>query len=156
MFKEFRDIFAWSYEEMSRIDPPIVIHEIKKYPDARPVRQKLRPVHPRKTSTIKTEVEKLLKVGFIYPVPLTEWVSNIILGTKKQGTIRVCVDYKDLNAACPKYNYPTWFINQIIDKCARSVISSFTDGFYGYNQIKILPSDPHKTAFIYPWGTFAY
>ena len=97
-----------------------------------------------------------MKVGFIYPVPLTDWVSNVVPVTKKQGTIRVCVDYRDLNAACPKDNYPTPFIDQIIDNCAGSAIFSFMDGFSGYNQIEILPSDQLKTAFICPWGTFAY
>jgi hypothetical protein len=106
--------------------------------------------------TIKAEVEKLLKSGFIYPVPLTEWVSNIVLVTKKQGTIRVYVDYRDLNKDCPKDNYPTPFIDQIIDNCAGSVIFSFMDGFSGYNQIDILPIDQHKTTFICLWGTFAY
>jgi hypothetical protein len=156
LFKEFRDVFTWSYEEMPGIDPSIVIHEIKTYPDAKPVQQKLRPVHPEKLAAIKAEVEKLLKYGFIYPVPLMEWVSNLVPVTKKQGTIRVCVDYRDLNKACPKENYPTPFIDQIIDNYMGSVIFSFMDGFSGYNQIEILPADQHKTAFICPWGTFAY
>jgi hypothetical protein len=156
LFKEFCNVFAWSYEEMSGIDPSIVVHEIKTYPDAKPVRQKLRPVHPKKVAALKAEVEKLLKSGFIYPVPLTEWVSNLILVAKKQGTIRVCVDYRYLKKACPKDNYPTPFIDQIIDNCAGSVIFSFMDGFSGYNQIEILPTDQHKTAFICPWGTFTY
>jgi hypothetical protein len=72
---------------MPGIDPSIVVHEIKTYQGVKPVRQKLCPVHPKKTAIIKAEVEKLLKYGFIYPVPLTEWVSNIVLVTKKQGTI---------------------------------------------------------------------
>jgi hypothetical protein len=105
---------------------------------------------------IKVEVKKLLKSGFIYPIPLTEWVSNIILITKKQGTIHVCVDYRDLNKSCPKDNYPTPFIDQIIDNCTRSVIFYFMDGFSGYNQIKILPVDQHKTTFIFPWGNLSY
>jgi hypothetical protein len=78
IFKEFCDIFAWSYEEMSGIDPDIVIHGIKTYPDAKPIRQCLHPVHPRKATAIKLEVEKLLKDGFIYPVSLTDWVSNLV------------------------------------------------------------------------------
>jgi hypothetical protein len=78
LFKEFCDVFAWSYEEMPRIDPHIVEHEIKTYLDARPVRKHLRGINPRKPPAIKAEVEKLLNVGFIYLVPLTEWVSNII------------------------------------------------------------------------------
>jgi len=72
LFREFRDVFAWSYEEMPGIDPRIVVHEIPMYPGAKPVRQRLRPVHPRKATAIKVEVEKLLKAGFIYPIPLTD------------------------------------------------------------------------------------
>jgi hypothetical protein len=111
LFKEFCDVFAWSYEEMPGIDPSIVEHEIKTYLDARPVRQCLRAVNPRKAPAIKAEVEKLLNVGFIYPVPLTEWVSNPIPMNKKQGTIHVCMDFRDLNKACPKDNFPTPFID---------------------------------------------
>jgi hypothetical protein len=97
------------------------------------MRHKLFLVHPKKATTIKVEFEKLLKYGFIYPIPLTEWVSNIVLVTKKQGTIHVCVNYQDLNKACPKDNYPTPFIDQIIDNCVESVIFSFMDGFSRYN-----------------------
>ena len=113
-------------------------------------------MNPRKAAAIKAEVEKLLNAGFIYPIPLPEWVSNIVPVDKKQGTIRVCVDYRDINRACPKEKYPTPFIDQIIDECAGSEIYSLMDHFSGYNQIKILPADQHKTAFICPWGTFAY
>jgi hypothetical protein len=133
LFKEFRDVFAWSYEEMPGINPLIVVHEIKTYPGEKPVRQKLHPVHPKKIAVIKAEVEKLIKSGFIYHVPLIEWVSNLVPVAKKQGTIHVCVDYRDLNKSCPKDNYPTPFIDQIIDNCAGSVIFSFMDGFSGYN-----------------------
>jgi hypothetical protein len=75
---------------------------------------------------------------------------------KKQGTIRVCTDFHDLNKACLKDNYPTPFINQIIDECADCEAFSFMDGFSGYNQIQIKPKDQHKTTFICPWGTFSY
>jgi hypothetical protein len=85
IFQEFRDVFTWSYEEMLGIDPDIVVHEIKTYPNAKPIQKRLRLVHPRKVVAIKLEVEKLLKVGFIYPVALTDWVSNLVLINKKQG-----------------------------------------------------------------------
>ena len=156
LFKEYRDVFAWYYEEMLGIDPSIVQHEIKTYENAKPVRQKLRPVNPRKAAAMKSKVEKLLKAGFIFPVPLTEWVSNPVPVDKKQGTIRVCIDFRDLNKACPKDNYPTPFIDQIIDECAGNKIFSFMDSFSGYSQITIRPEDQHKTSFIFPWGTFAY
>eukprot|EP00253_Pinus_taeda_P034586 PITA_34586 len=113
-------------------------------------------VHPKKATAIKAEVEKLLHAGFIYLVPLTDWVSNIVPVMKNQGTIRVCVDYRDVNQACPKDNYPTPFIDQIIDECTRCEIFSFMNGFSRYNQINICTQDQSKKAFICLWGTFAY
>jgi hypothetical protein len=101
---------------MPGIDLKIVEHEITTYPHAKPVRQKLRPVNPKKEATIKLEVDKLLKAGFIYPIHLTQWVSNPVPVDKKQGTIRVCTDFHDLNKACPKDNFTTPFIDQIIDE----------------------------------------
>ena len=96
---------------MLGIDPHIVEHEIRTYPDAKPIWQCLRVVNPRKALTIKAKVEKLLNVGFIYLVPLTKWVSNPIPINKKQGTICVCMDFQDLNKAFPKDNFPTPFID---------------------------------------------
>jgi hypothetical protein len=147
-FKEFCDVFAWSYEEIPGIDPKIVEHEITTYPNAKPVRKKLLPINPKKEATIKTEVEKLLKVGFIYPIHLTQWVSNPVPIDKIQGTIHVCTDFHDLNKVCPKDNYLTPFIDQIIDECAGYEAFSFMDGFSGYNQNQIKPEDQHKTTFI--------
>ena len=83
LFKEFRDVFAWTYEYLLGIDPSIIVHEIKAYLDANSVCQKLRQVHPRKSVAIKEEVEEFRKAGFIYPIPLTEWVSNIVPVNKK-------------------------------------------------------------------------
>jgi hypothetical protein len=156
LFQEFCDVFAWRYEEMHSIDPDIVVHEIKTYMGAKPILQRLHPVHPCKASTTKIEVEKLLKAGFIYPVALTDWVYNLVLVNKKQGTICVYVDYRDVNRACPKDNFPTPFIDQIMDDCAGSEIFSLIEGFSRYNQINILLTDQHKTTFICPWGTFSY
>ena len=68
---------------MQGIDPHIVEHEIKTYPNTKLVRQHLRVVNPRKAPAIKAEIEKLLNVGLIYPVPLMEWVSNLVPVDKK-------------------------------------------------------------------------
>ena len=115
---------------MPGIDPCIVEHEIKTYLNAKPVRQRLRVVNPRKEPAIKAEIEKLLKYGFIYLVPLTEWVSNLIPVDKKQGAICICIDFHDLNPAYPKDNFSTPFIDHILDECAGSDVFSFMDGFF--------------------------
>ena len=96
---------------MPSIDPRIVEHEIKTYPNAKPVRQHLHVVNPRKALAIKAEIEKLLKASFIYPIPLMEWVLNSIPVDKKYGTIWMCTNFRDLNRAFPKDNFPTPFID---------------------------------------------
>jgi hypothetical protein len=96
---------------MHGIDPDIVVHDIKTYLDAKPIRQKLCPVHPHKVASIKLEVEKLIKVSFVYLLALTDWVSNLIPVIKKQGMIHVFVGYRDINKYFPKDNYPTPFID---------------------------------------------
>ena len=68
----------------------------------------------------------------------------------------MCMDFHDLNKACPKVNLPTPFINQIVDECTGCEVFSFMYGFSGYNQIQIKPKDQHKMDFIFPWGTFVY
>ena len=70
--------------------------------------------------------------------------------------IRVYIDFKYLNKACPNDNYATPFIDLIINECAGNEIFSVMDSSSRYNQINIHPEDQHKTAFIFPWGTFAY
>jgi len=68
---------------MPSIDPNIVVHEVRMYPDAKLVWECLCPVHPKKDATTKAEVEKLLRIGFIYRVPLIDWVSKIVPVMKK-------------------------------------------------------------------------
>ena len=89
-------------------------------------------MNPRKAAAIKAEIEKLLKASFIYPFPLMEWVSNPVSVDKKQGVFRICTDFHDLNRACPKDNFPTPFIDQILDECVGSEVFSFMDGFSGF------------------------
>ena len=70
ILKEFHDVFASSYKEIPGIDPCIVKHEIRTYPDAKLVRQRLSVMNTRKALAMKSEIEKLLKAGFIYPIPV--------------------------------------------------------------------------------------
>jgi hypothetical protein len=156
LFQEYRDIFVWSYIEIPGIDPSIIEHLINTWPDITLVHQKQRLLHLSKAVAIKAEIDKLRVAGFIYPIAYTSWVSNPVLINKKKGTIYVCTDFHDLNHACPKENFPTPFIDQIIDDCAGHEALSFMDGFSGYNQIQIHPFDQYKTAFTTPWGTFSY
>ena len=118
---------------MPLIDPSIMEHEIKNYPNAKPIRQNITPINPWKAAAIKTEVDKLLKASFIYLISLKEWVSNPILVHKKQGDINISTNLWYFNKTCPKDNYPMPFIDQIIDAYAGSEVFSLMDGFLVYN-----------------------
>ena len=75
---------------------------------------------------------------------------------KKNGQIRCCVDFRNFNKACPKDEFPLPNMDLLIDFAARSAMFLFTDGFSGYNQIRMTPKDAEKTAFRTPMGNFYY
>ena len=75
---------------------------------------------------------------------------------KKKNKWIVCVDYRDLNDACPKDNFPLPRIDQIVDASAGHGMLSFLDAFYGYHQIPMHPPDAEKTSFITPYGLYCY
>ena len=153
---EFIDVFAWSYTDLKGMPPEIVQHTIPLFPDTKPIRQLQRRMNPRMQLIVKAELERLLQAGFIKPVEITDWVSPMVLVKKKNGKIRVCIDYRALNKRTQKDHFPLPFINTILDEVAGQELYTFMDGYSGYNQISIAPEDHHKTAFITPWGTFIY
>ena len=83
-------------------------------------------------------------------------MANIVSVPKKDGKLCMCVDYRDLNKASPKDDFPLPHIDMLVDNTAKFKVFSFMDGFSGYNQIKMAPEDMEKTTFITPWGTFCY
>ena len=86
----------------------------------------------------------------------SKWVANIVPVPKKDGKIRVCVDFRDLNKASPKDDFPLPHIDILVDNTARQALLSFMDGFSGYNQILMAPEDREKTTFTTEWGTYCY
>ncbi|XP_027368366.1 uncharacterized protein LOC113874337 [Abrus precatorius] len=78
------------------------------------------------------------------------------MSPKKDGKVRMCVDYRDLNRASPKDDFPLPHIDVLVDNTAQHSLFSFMDGYSGYNQIKMAEEDMEKTMFITPWGPFCY
>jgi hypothetical protein len=97
-----------------------------------------------------------LHAYFIYPISDSQWVSPLVIIPKKNGKWRIYVDYRELNKATQKDNFPLPFIDQVLDTLARKKFFSFLDSFSSYNQIQITPKDQDKITFTCPWGTFAY
>jgi hypothetical protein len=106
LFKEFKDVFAWTYEDLKTFDPNIIQHVIPMKPQTLPFQQKLRKMHPKLEPTVQKELNKLLSAKIIFPVRHTQWVSNLVPVRKKNGEIRLCVDFRNLNKASDKDNYP--------------------------------------------------
>ena len=90
-------------------------------------------VRPEWALLIKEEVEKQWKAKFLEVVDDTQWLANIVPVPKKDGKVRMCVDYRDLNKACPKDDFPLPHIDTLVDSAASSAMYSFMDGFSGYN-----------------------
>ena len=98
----------------------------------------------------------MLKAGFIREALYPEWLANPVLVKKKNGKWRVCIDFTNLNEACPKDPFPLPRIDQTVDATAGSELLSFMDAYSGYNQIHMYPPDQEKTAFLTDRGIYCY
>ena len=156
LLKDYVDVFAWSYADMPGLDTDIVTHKLPLREGCNPVKQKLKRTRPDMAIKIKEEVQKQFDAGFLQTISYPSWIANIVPVPKKDGKVRMCVDYRDLNRSSPKDDFPLPHIDVLVDNTAHAKVFSFMDGFSGYNQIKMAPEDMEKTAFITPWGTFCY
>ena len=91
---------------MVSINPVHASHKLNVISSARPVRQKVRRFHPDRHQVIQAEVDNLLKSRFIRVIKYPKWLANVVVVPKKGKKWRVCVDYTDLNEACPKGSFP--------------------------------------------------
>ena len=139
LLTKFQELFAWSYEDMPGIDSEIAQHHIDTHAHMVPIKQKLRHMRTEWLLKIKEEVTKQLKVGFIKPMLQAEWIANVRLLPKKDGKLRMFVDFMDLNKACPNDDFLLLHIDVLVDNMASSALMSFMDNFSGYNQIKMDP-----------------
>ena len=161
LLREYIDIFAWEPSDLKGIPSHLGEHNIDLVEGSVPVRQRQYRLNPKYSLMVKEEIDRLLEAGFIYPVNNSEWVSPIMVVPKKVGAdgkvkIRVCQDFRKLNAATKKDYFPLPFTDIILDKVAGHECYSFLDGFSGYNQVFIRWCDQLKTTFTTEWGTFAF
>ncbi|XP_048613404.1 uncharacterized protein LOC125587236 [Brassica napus] len=148
--------FAWSMSDMKGIDPAITTHELNVDPTVKPIRQKRRKLGPDRSKAVNEEVDRLLGAGSIAEVRYPEWLENPVVVKEKNGKWRVCVEFTDLNKACPKDSYPLPNIDRLVESTAGNEILTFMDAFSGYNQIMMHPDDREKMAFITDRGTYCY
>ena len=142
LLSEFSDVFAWSPLDLTGISPNLGEHRIDLVEGAVPVRQRQYQLNPKYSLMVKEDIDQLLEAGFIYPVVNLEWVSPIVVVPKKAGAdgklkIRVCQDFRKLNASTKKDYFSIPFMDIILDHVSSHECYSFLDGFSDYNQVFI-------------------
>jgi hypothetical protein len=149
-------IFAWSPSDMPGIPREVAEHSLDILPHSRAVQQRLRCFDEEQHRAIGVELRKLLEAGFIKEIFDPTWLANPVLVKKKNGKLRMCVDYTGLNKACPKVPFPLPRIDQIIDSTVGCELLRFLDAYSGYHQIKMKESDQLATSFVTPFSMFCF
>ena len=98
----------------------------------------------------------MLDAGIIEPVKELEWINSMVVQDKKTCEVWICVDLRKLNDACMHDPFPTPFTDEVLEGIGGQEMYSFTNGFSGYQQIRIAKENRHKTTFVTEWGCFQY
>ena len=149
-------MFAWDPYEVPGVNPDYIQHRLNVDPCSKPMQQKARRLAPIHAEAVQKEVEKLLQAGEIGELHYPTWLSNTVVVKKKNGKWRVCIEFTNLNQACPKDLFPLPKIDQLVDATAGHDRMSFLDAFQGYHQISLSTEDHEKTTFITPLGIYCY
>ena len=119
--------FAWKHEDMTGISKDVITQKLNVDVNCRPIHQKRRKFVLERNIIVQEEVNKLLKAGMIREVKFPRLLANMVVIEKKNGKWRVCVDYTDLNKACPKDPFPLPHIDSMVDATSGHDILAFMD-----------------------------
>ena len=133
LFKEFKDVFAWTYKNFKTYYTKIIQHVIPLKEDAKPFQQKLQKMHPSLEPLVKKELNKLFTTKIVFLVRHTTWVENLVLVKKKSGDITICIDSRNLNQSIFKDNFLVLATEQILQSVSIFAMLSLLDIFSGYN-----------------------
>ncbi|GKV35867.1 hypothetical protein SLEP1_g44073 [Rubroshorea leprosula] len=125
-------------------------------PTRKPVVQKHCLFGPEKQAAIYEEIQKLLQAGFIRRVEYSKWVSNPVLVKKPNGKWRMCINFTNLNEACPKDLHPLPNVEKLVERAAGHERMSFLYASSGYHQVQLLLDDQEKTAFYASDAIYCY
>ena len=135
--KENVDVFAWSAYKAPGIDPSFICHHLNVNPSITLKRQPPRRPTKEHVEAVRNEVTKLKQARVIKEVFYSQWLANTVVVKKKTRKWHVCVDFTDLNKACPKDPFPMSQIDQLVDATVGHPRMSFLDAFQGYHQIPL-------------------
>jgi hypothetical protein len=151
-----KDVFAWSANNLYGVNRDVIKHSLNVDPAFRPRKQRLRKMSDDKAEGTRNEVKRLLTASVIREVTYLEWLANTVMVNKANGKWRMCIDFTDLNKACPKDEFPLPRIDSLMDAEATSELLSLLDCYLGYHQIRMKKEDEPKTSFITLSGTYCY
>jgi hypothetical protein len=141
LFNKYKDIFAWTYDDLKSYDTNIIQHIIPMKPQIKPFQHKLRKMHPSLEPQVKANLNKLLATRTLFPIRHTQWIVNLVPVRKKNGDIRLCVDFRNLNKASEKDNCHMPPMAQNLQCVYSYEMLSLLDGFYGYNHVLVAHDD---------------
>ncbi|KAM1774918.1 hypothetical protein ACFX12_044234 [Malus domestica] len=124
---------------MPGLHPTITVHRLAVKPGTRLIKQTQRRYQSKLIPQIKAKINKLIEADFIRDVQYPKWISSIVIVLKKYGQIRVCVDFRELNDACPNDDFPLPIIEITVDVTTGYEELSFMDCSSGYNQVRMVP-----------------
>ncbi|GJZ22268.1 hypothetical protein Tco_0559307 [Tanacetum coccineum] len=156
LLKKNLDIFVWQPSDMIGVPRSVVEHRLNIREGYSPVRQKKRGQAPERLKAIQAEVQKLVEAGIMGEVYYYDWLSNPVMVKKHDGSWRMCVDFTDLNKACPQDCYPLPEINWKVESLCGYPFKCFLDAYKGYHQIQMAESDEEKTSFQTSQGVYCY
>ncbi|GJW29604.1 hypothetical protein Tco_0046479 [Tanacetum coccineum] len=142
------DIYAWKPANMTGVPRHIAEHRLNIREGCSPVRQKKRGQAADRNQAIQEEVGKLVAAGIMKEVQYHDWLSNPVMVKKHDDSWRMCVNFKDLNKACPKDGYPLPEIDWKVESLCGFPFKCFLVTYKGYHQIQMAKEDEEKTAFI--------
>ena len=126
-------MFVWDACDTPGIDLDFICHHLKVNPSITPKKQSSRRPSREHAKAIREDVTNLKHAGAIKEVFYPEWLANTVVVKKKSGKWRVCVNFTDLNKACPKDPFPMPRIDQLVDATTGHPRMSFLDAFQGYH-----------------------
>ncbi|GKD01371.1 reverse transcriptase domain-containing protein [Tanacetum coccineum] len=150
LLKENLDIFAWQPLDMTGVPQSVSEHRLNIREGYSPVRQKKRGQAPERAKVIQAEVQELVEARIMREVYYHDWLSNPIMVKKHDGSWRMCVNFTDLNKACPQDCYPLPEIDWIVESLYGY------PAYKRYHQIQMAESDEEKTAFHTSQGVYCY
>jgi hypothetical protein len=130
-----KDFFAWTANDLCGVNRDVIEHSLNVDPSFRPRKQRLWKMSDNKAEGARNEVKRLLSAGVIREVKYLEWLANPVMVKKANGKWRMCIDFTDLNKACPKDEFPLPRIDSLVDTTASSELMSLLDCYSGYHQI---------------------